>query len=77
MKAVFIRPKDIKDLIIFRDNKHYVLRIHASEWSMDIERVSCEDKERCNRLVELYKTLTQSIRDNSDFVEIFNLEEDI
>lgn len=72
MKAIFIRPKDIKDVIIFQDNKHYILRIHVSEWSMDLERASCEDKKRCNHLVELYKTLTGSIRENADFVEIFN-----
>ena len=72
MKAIFIRPKDIKDVIIFRDKEHYVLRVHVSEWSMDIERASCEDKERCDHLRKLYKTLTDSIKGNSDFVEIFN-----
>ena len=44
MKAIFIRPKDIKDVIIFRDKEQYVLRIHVSEWSMDIERASCDGK---------------------------------
>jgi len=76
MKAIFIRPKDIKDVIIFRDKEQYVLRIHVSEWSMDIERASCEDEGRCNHLVELYKTLTESIRGNSDFIEIFNPKEE-
>lgn len=72
MRAIFIRPKDIKDVIIFQDNKHYILRIHVSDWSMDLERASCEDKKRYNHLVDLYKTLTRSIRENAVYVEIFN-----
>lgn len=76
MKAIFIRPKDIKDVVVFRDNKHYILRIHVSEWSMDLERALCEDKEQRDNLVGLYKTLTDSIRGNADFVEIFNPNEE-
>lgn len=76
MKAIFIRPKDVKDVIIFRDKNHYILRIHVSEWSMDVERAPCEDKERCNHLVELYRTLTDAIKGDADFVEIFNPEEE-
>lgn len=77
MKAIFIRPKDIKDIVIFRGENHNILRIHVSDWSMDLERAFCEDKERCKHLVELYETLRDSIKGNADYVEIFNPDPEV
>ena len=78
MRALLIRAKDIKDLVIFRDNDHYVLRVHIYDVGhYDIDRVPCENEALCKSLKGTYDLVKDAMKQNNagGYVEFFSMED--
>jgi hypothetical protein len=75
MKALFIRPKDIKSLAIFRRDGFTILRIGMEDGNMEWAKVPEGDEARLKDLKTVYDLLKESVYKNGDFVEAFSLED--
>lgn len=75
MKALFIRPRDIKSLTIFKRDSLTILRIGMEDGSMEWAKVPDNDEARLKDLKKVYDLLKESINKNASFVEAFSMED--
>lgn len=75
MKALFIRPRDIKSLAIFHRDGFTVLRIGMEDGNMEWAKVAQGDEAKLKELKSVYDELKKSILLNADSVEAFSMED--